>query len=84
MGKDACRTFYGSKKNRDLADTFLGVFQSTSIEEFLFLGFFTCLLLNWYFLEVDINCCHSRTDKRYLLYVNVSSGGDDTCSTLEI
>ena len=60
------------------------------------------LLLSWYFLGVDINCCHSHTNKTQVpfiiyrgrirncrhvpppSYINVSPGGDDTCSTLEI
>ena len=54
-------------------------------------------VVNWYFLGVDITCCHSHTDKTDTFYnfrnsrrapppsyVKVSSGGDDTCSTLEI
>ena len=43
--------------------------QSTSIKEFLFLGFFNFLCLNWYFFGVNISCCRSHTDirLRYLL-----------------
>ena len=36
---------------------------------FLLLGFFNFLLLNWYFLGVDINCCHSHTDKTQVLFI---------------
>ena len=41
---------------------------SISIEEFLFLRFFNFLCLNWYFLGVDISCCHSHTDESGTFY----------------
>ena len=41
---------------------------SISIEEFLFLGFFNFLCLNWYFLGVDISCCHSHMDESGTFY----------------
>ena len=68
--------------------------QSTSIKEFLFLGFFNFLCLNCYFLGVDISWCPSHTDKTYIyrgrfrnprhprpLMYRGSPGGADICST---
>ena len=60
----------------------------------IFGSFQPFLCLNWYFLGVDISCCHSHTDKtrvpfiilqhpRPLMYRG-STGGADTCSALEI
>ena len=31
-------------------------------------GIFQFLLMNWYFLGVDITCCHSRTDKTQVTF----------------
>ena len=68
--------------------------QSTSIKEFLFLGFFNFLCLNCYFLGVDISWCPSHTDKTYIyrrrfrnprhprpLMYRGSPWGADICST---
>ena len=32
-------------------------------------GFFNFLLLSWHFLGVDINCCHSHTDKTQVPFI---------------
>ena len=32
-------------------------------------GIFQFLLMNWYFLGVDITCCHSHTDKTQVTFI---------------